>query len=86
MKYVLFALILAVGLSAAAPVKDVKCELCAQLVHYIDDWLVSGAGQQEIEILVKKFCEMVGPEYEPICDAILEVEVKQVCFLFYFFF
>ena len=87
MKFLIFALILAAGLTAAAPKSgDIQCELCTKVVKYVDDWLKSGAGHQEIELVVQKFCEMVGPEYEPICDAILEAEIAQVCYYYYLLF
>jgi hypothetical protein len=78
MKAIFFAFILALGLATAAPVKDVKCDICVKVIKYVDDWLASGAGHKEIEVLIKKFCEMVGPEYEPICDAVLEMEIEQL--------
>jgi hypothetical protein len=54
------------------------CGICKRVIGYIEDWLESGAGHEEIKMLIEALCAYMGPEYKDLCDTVLEMEIEEL--------
>ena len=67
-------------IAAPAPIDDsFVCDMCQQLVKYIEELVASQMVEEEIETLVLKLCDKFNAPYNTLCATLVKQYVPTIC-------
>lgn len=78
MKFSMICMLFSLAFAASAPVKYDYCQGCETVVETIKYYAEQNYTKQEIDMLVKEACDLLGPGYSQICTFVADYGVDMV--------
>ena len=78
MKFSMICMLFSLAFAASTPVKYDYCQGCETVVETIKYYAEQNYTKQEIDMLVKEACDLLGPGYSQICTFVADYGVDMV--------